>query len=99
MNTKLSSVCATFLLTTSLWATAGEPGTLKQASPELERVKALVGTWQGTTDMGQGPIDITVQYRLLAAGSVVEERVFAGTPNEMVTMFYDKDGKLALTHY
>ena len=39
------------------------------------------------------------QYRLLAGGSVLEERVFAGTPQEMVTMFYDRDGKLALTHY
>jgi hypothetical protein len=30
---------------------------------------------------------------------VLEERVFAGTPNEMVTMYYDKAGKLALAHY
>ena len=36
---------------------------------------------------------------LLAAGSVLEERVFAGTPNEMVTMYYDQNGKLAMTHY
>ena len=42
---------------------------------------------------------MTVHYRLLAGGSVLEERVFAGTPNEMVTMFYDQSGKLALTHY
>jgi len=41
-----------------------------------------------------------VQYRLLAGGSVLEERCFIGTPNEMVTMFYDdKKGKLAMTHY
>src|SRR5206468_2437825 len=56
-------------------------------------------SWQGKTDVGQGPIDITVQYRLLAGGTVVEERVFAGTPNEMLTMYYDKNGKLAMTHY
>jgi hypothetical protein len=49
--------------------------------------------------MGQGPVEMTVQYRLLAGGTVLEERCFPGTPNEMVTMFYDKDGKLALTHY
>ena len=48
---------------------------------------------------GKGPEEITVQYRVIAAGSVVEERCFSGTPNEMVTMFYDKDGKLAMTHY
>ena len=42
---------------------------------------------------------MTMQYRLLAGGSVLEERVFAGTPNEMVTMFYDQNGRLAMTHY
>jgi hypothetical protein len=42
---------------------------------------------------------MTVQYRLLAGGTVLEERSFPGTPHEMVTMFYEKDGKLALTHY
>jgi hypothetical protein len=30
---------------------------------------------------------------------VLEERCFIGTPNEMVTMYYDQDGKLAMTHY
>ncbi|RYD72672.1 MAG: hypothetical protein EOP84_22760 [Verrucomicrobiaceae bacterium] len=49
--------------------------------------------------MGGGPEELTVQYRLIAAGSVVEERCAQGTPNEMVTMYYDKEGKLALTHY
>jgi hypothetical protein len=78
---------------------ADEPAKAKPASPEFERLKSLVGTWKGKVDMGQGLTDMTVQYRLLAAGSVLEERVFAGTPNEMVTMYFDKGGKLALTHY
>ena len=96
---KITSLSAIVLLAASSWLAAGEPEKPKQASPEFERLNTLVGTWQAKTDMGQGPIDMTVQYRLLAAGSVLEERVFAGTPNEMVTMYYDKGGKLALTHY
>jgi hypothetical protein len=87
------------LLAAALAVIAGDQVEAKKGSPEFERMKSLIGTWQGKTDMGQGPVDLTVQYRLLAAGSVLEERVFAGTPNEMVTMYYDKDGKLALTHY
>ena len=71
----------------------------KPASREFERMKSLVGTWQGKTDMGQGPVDISIQYKLVAGGSVLEEKCFAGTPNEMTTMYYDKDGKLAMTHY
>lgn len=99
MKAKFISVCTTLLLAGSLSLTAVESGTAKAGSAEFERMKALVGTWQGKSDLGQGPIDMTVQYRLLAGGSVLEERVFAGTPQEMVTMFYDRNGKLALTHY
>src|SRR5882762_1729569 len=99
MKTHKIVYCATLLLATSVCLNAEETGKAKAGSPEFERMKTLVGTWQGKTDMGQGPIDMTLQYRLLAGGSVLEERVFAGTPNEMVTMYYDKDGKLAMTHY
>ncbi|MGZ8900655.1 MAG: hypothetical protein ACXW3Z_11215 [Limisphaerales bacterium] len=97
---KLTAICAALLMAGVLMSPAGEPGKkVAKYSPEFERMKSLVGTWQGTADMGQGPVEMTVQYRLLAGGSVLEERSFPGTPNEMVTMFYDKDGKLALTHY
>jgi len=78
---------------------AGETPSTKTPSPEFERMKSLVGTWTGKTDMGQGPIEMTIRYRLLAGGTVLEERVFEGTPQEMVTMYYDQGGKLALTHY
>src|ERR1044071_829112 len=99
MKTKSVTVCAALLLATALWLNAGESEPSKQGSPEFERLKTLVGTWQGKTDMGQGPIDMTVQYRLLAGGSVLEERVFWGTPNERITLYYNKGGKLVLTHY
>ncbi len=99
--TRLILAFATVLLAASVTLTAAEPAQPqpKPASPEFERLKSLVGTWKGTTDMGQGPVEMVSQYRLIAGGSVLEERVFAGTPNEMTTMYYDKNGKLALTHY
>jgi hypothetical protein len=97
---KLTTWCAVLMVAGGMLAGAGEPEqTTKKGSAEFERLKTLVGTWQGTADMGQGPVEMTVQYRLLAGGTVLEERSFPGTPHEMVTMFYDKDGKLALTHY
>jgi hypothetical protein len=99
MKIKITSILATLILTASLAANAGETEKAKAGSPEFERMKSLAGSWTGKCDMGQGPMDMTIQYRLLAGGSVLEERVFAGTPNEMVTMYYDKDGKLAMTHY
>lgn len=99
---KLTTICAMILVATSVLLQAGDAPkpVAKQPSPEFERLKGLVGTWQGKADFGQGEVDMTVQYRLLAGGTVIEERSFPGTPQEMVTMFYDnKDGKLALTHY
>ncbi len=100
MKAKSIIVQTIVIALTAFNALAGEGPTLsKPVSAEFEKLKTLVGTWKGKTDMGQGPIEMTVQYRLLAGGTVLEEKVFAGTPNEMTTMFYEKDGKLALTHY
>ncbi len=91
--------CWTTLLLAATVAMADDQAAPKKGSAELERMKTLVGTWKGKADMGQGPMDITIHYRVLAGGSVVEEKIFEGTPNEMVTMYYDQGGKLALTHY
>jgi len=96
--TNFTTIGATFLLGLAL-ATAAEPSTAKPASPEFERMKSLVGSWTGKVDMGQGPVEMDVQYRLLAQGTVLEERCFPGTDNEMVSMYYDQGGRLAMTHY
>jgi len=99
MKIKITSVCAMLVLAGATWLHASEPVKVKASSPEFERLKTLVGTWKGKADIGQGPIDMTVQFRLLAGGTVLEERCFQGTPNEMITMYYDNGGTLALTHY
>ncbi|HTG43493.1 MAG TPA: hypothetical protein VK633_03065 [Verrucomicrobiae bacterium] len=98
MKNKLFTICTSILLMSTA-SMSGDETRAAQASKDFARMKTLVGAWKGQTDMGQGPIEMTVQYRLLAAGTVLEERAFAGTPNEMLTMYYEKDGKLALTHY
>ena len=99
MKTKLSTVWAALILATAMTLNAEEAQKAKAGSPEFEKMKTLVGTWTGKADFGQGMTDVNLQYRLLAGGTVLEERCFAGTPNEMVTMYYDQNGKLALTHY
>jgi hypothetical protein len=101
MNTKLLSYCATILVATAIATTAADPAKAqpKKGSAEFEKMKSLIGTWKGKTDMGQGPVDVTVTYKLLAGGSVLEEKIFEGTPHEMVSMYYDQTGKLAMTHY
>lgn len=40
-----------------------------------------------------------VVYKVVAAGSVVQETLLPGTPHEMVTMYYMDGPDLVLTHY
>jgi len=97
---KTKTLIVPFALFTLISALSGaQLGQPYKGSPEFERVKSLAGTWKGTHDMGQGPLEMTVEYRIVGAGSAVAERFFAGTPMEMITMYHDKGGKLALTHY
>jgi hypothetical protein len=69
-------------------------------SETFERMKQLVGSWEGTMDEGQGPVKITASYKLTAGGSAIVETLFEGAPHEMVTVYYDTaQHKLGLTHY
>jgi hypothetical protein len=69
-------------------------------SEAFERMKQLVGSWEGTIDKGQGPVKITASYKLTAGGSAIVETIFEGAPGEMVTVYYDNPNrKLNMTHY
>lgn len=68
-------------------------------STEFERIKHLVGAWEGTTDMGKEGEKVKVEYRLTAGGSALVETLFPGSAEEMVSIYHDWNGKLAMTHY
>jgi hypothetical protein len=69
-------------------------------SEAFERAKQLVGSWEGTMDMGKGPEKITASYRLTSGGSALVETVFEGADHEMVTVYHDNANRqLQLTHY
>lgn len=71
------------------------------SSPELSRIKALEGRWSSTTSMFGKPNEtVYTEYEVTAGGSAVLERIFPGTPQEMISVYYDDDkGRLAMTHY
>ena len=71
------------------------------SSPELNRIKALEGRWSSTTSMfGKKDERVFTEYAITAGGSAVVETIFPGTPQEMVSIYYDDDhGRLAMTHY
>jgi hypothetical protein len=68
-------------------------------SGDFERMKALVGAWEGKVDMGKGMESLKVTYELTSAGNAILERFAAGQPHEMVTVYHDRSGKLGMTHY
>jgi hypothetical protein len=68
-------------------------------SNELEKLKALTGTWRGTTVMDGKVVPVTVTYKTSSNGSIVVETLFPGTPQEMVSVYYDVNGRLGVTHY
>ena len=62
----------------------------------FEKMKPLVGNWQGKADDGK---PVTISYALASDGSVLVEKIEAGSENEMVTVYYPDGDRLMMTHY
>ena len=74
----------------------------KPSSTEFNQVKQLAGKWSGTSThpgTDEKPAPVNVEFEVTAAGSAIEETLMQDTPNEMVDMYTDENGKLAMTHY
>lgn len=81
-------------------AFAGEQmGATVTHSRDFDKMKELVGAWEGNMDMGKGMTQVKVIYDLTSAGNAIVERFAAGLPHEMITVYYDYNGRLVLTHY
>lgn len=72
-----------------------------EGSKDFNRIKTLVGTWEGSSDMGmKGEAKkINIQYKLTSNNSAIVETLFPGTPHEMVSVYHDIKGKLSMKHY
>ena len=67
-------------------------------STQFEQMKTLVGTWQGTSSRNKDD-KVTVKYHLTSGGSAIVETLFPGAPYEMITVYHDQKGRLAMSHY
>lgn len=93
-------VLGSFVLLASVAFPKSTPAPAAPAVSDFERIKQLAGIWQGTAKTGkEKKQDSTVVYQITAGGNAVTETLFAGTPHEMVSVYYDHGGKLAMTHY
>jgi hypothetical protein len=85
------------------FATAAPPtpsGAAPEAPAAFGRLKDLAGDWVAAEDgemFKKG--DVVARYAVTAAGSVVVETVFPGSPHEMVTVYSADGPDVVLTHY
>jgi len=104
MNKQISAAVVVISLGLGAFAWAHEEMAMpaKPSSPEFQQVKQLVGEWKGVathSDKQQKSDPVSVQFKLTSAGSAIEETLMPGTPHEMIDMYTDENGKLAMTHY
>ena len=98
---KYALVAGVYLLSVGLFlAYAGDhPNLPYSGSKEFERMKALVGVWEGTSKVAKEGEKVRVEYRLSSGGSAIVETLIPGKAEEMVSIYYDNKGRLTMTHY
>jgi len=70
--------------------------TPKKANYGFDRMKALVGAWQGTTKEGKS---VKVTYTMVADGSAVMETLEPVNESSMITMYHPDGSRVMMTHY
>ncbi len=79
-----------------VFATSAAPAT----SPAWEKMKSLVGRWEGTMSHGDMNMPVTVSYELVSDGTSLMERMNApDNHQEMITMYYPDGSRIMMTHY
>ena len=74
-------------------------GSMVAGNPQWEKIKSLVGEWEGYAMEGDQKMPTHISVRMTGDGSAVMHWIDAGTPHEMVTMFHMDKEELAATHY
>ena len=100
MRTMITILATTILFAMGLTVQAHEH-TMPEAksNKNFEQMKQLVGTWEGTTKKGDKEQTVKATYELTSGGNAILERLFVGTPNEMVSVYHPEGKTVAMTHY
>lgn len=78
---------------------ADEHSSTIAASPAFDKMKTLVGAWDGTMLEGGKEMPATASFKIVSDGSALMGYLGEGTPYEMVTMFHMDGARLMATHY
>jgi hypothetical protein len=89
------SILLAVLLAVAVAAPAA-PGT----NPGWEKMKSLVGEWEGTMTHGDMTMPVQASYSLVSGGTSLMERLNAPDEgHDMVTMYYPDGSRIMMTHY
>jgi hypothetical protein len=91
---KLTVILAAAIL--ALGAIAARVGSQPAPANAFDRLKTLVGEWDGTDPTGKQVEDM---FRLVSNNTALEETFQSDKDNQMVTMYTPDGNRLALTHY
>jgi len=91
-----AALIAVVLLLFPTLACATSPPPLPTPQEDFERLKALVGEWEGKTEGGRV---LRVSYRLTAKDTVLIETWTLGPGRESMTVYHLDGPRLVATHY
>lgn len=67
--------------------------------PGLERMKKLAGTWVEADKDGKPTDKVMSVIKVTSGGSAVQETIFPGQPQEMVSIYHRDGSDLVMTHF
>lgn len=70
-----------------------------EKSPAYDKMKTLVGSWEGKVNEGGTALKTNARFQLVSDGSALAAWLGEGSPHEMVTMFHMDGNQLMATHY
>ena len=90
----IALVTSAFVVGMSFAGSAMAP--MSKTIPDFEKMKSLVGEWQGKSLDGS---TAKVTYTLVSDNSALMEKLVMGGESEMVTMYHPDGDHLMMTHY
>lgn len=68
-------------------------------NPAWEKMKSLVGDWEGTANEENQKLPVKVSYRLVSSGTSLMETLNTPDGNDMITMYVPDGDHILMTHY
>src|SRR5215472_19167807 len=91
----LAWVLAVAGITSVSMAATGDSKAQTSAAQAFDKLKALAGQWEATSEKGK----VTTSYEVVSGGTALLERIKISGESEMLTVYHLDGNRLVLTHY